>query len=412
MLLPDVALRPLPIQLQIVEHLRKVAPELWNWYAEPRTEAAEFEEAQQVRLELLKCSVRLERETHPKVFAAVEAAASALQIELPITLYQSAVDNERNAALWFLPDEVHIVLSGPIEDGLDDAELTALCAHELAHHALYQMEQGAYLVADRILKSAMVDPAAPESARITGARYRRAMEIYADRAALGVVGSLDAVIGCLLKTATGLKRIDAAAFVRQSEEILERDPGLRSKGLTHPEAFLRARAAAAFALPEEDAEAKVLRWIEGPLDIESLDLIDQHRVQALTLELIRATLAPTWMRSEALFAHARAFDAAWNEQQLDAPIDLAALGQKLAQEGTTLHDYWCYVLLDFAALSRDEEDLALWRGLEIAEHFAARERLLELARKELGRTKKALDKLAKDAPRLIEKLTATEGEAR
>jgi hypothetical protein len=399
-LLPAEALRPLPVQRRLVDHLKTHAPALWAWHAaQPPQRNAEA-----VRLELLKTSVRLLPEAEPKLFDAARAAMRALGRELPLTLYQSAVESGRNAALWFLPEEVHIVLSGALEDELAEAELVALFAHELAHHALFYSEDGAFRVAHQILASALEEEGAPPSARQSARRYLRAMEVYADRAALAAAGSLDAVVGCLVKTATGLKRVDAAAFVRQAEEVLEKDPGLRSKGLTHPEAFLRARAAAAFARDEDDAEEKVMRWIEGPLDVERLDLVDQHRVQQRTRALLRAALAPEWMRSDELLAHARAFEPDLDPLALESSVDAAALGALLRDEGAGLLDYWCYLLLDLAALSEDESDLALWRGLELAEHFGGRERLSELARSELARTKKALEKLAKDAPAKIAKL--------
>jgi Zn-dependent protease with chaperone function len=397
---PADALRPLPLQRRYVEHLRSAAPELWAWHAAQ----APARHAEALRLQLLKTSVRLEPEAEPKLFAAARAAQGALGIDLPLTIYQSALAEGRNAALWFLPEELHVVLSGPLEDELGEAELVALFAHELAHHALYRVEEGAFRIAGQILDSALQEPDAPPSARASALRYRRAMEVYADRVALAAARSLEAAVGCLLKTATGLKRIDAEAFVRQAEEVLEKDPNLRSQGLTHPEAFLRARALAAFARDEEQAEEKVVRWIEGELELERLDLLDQHRVQGLTRELLRAALAPEWMRSDELLAHARAFEPELDPLAIESTCDAAALGARLAAEGAGLRDYWCYLLLDLAALSEDGSDLALWRGLELAEHFDARERLQELARSELGRTKKALEKLAKDAPEKIARL--------
>ncbi|MBK9383293.1 MAG: hypothetical protein IPN34_00500 [Planctomycetes bacterium] len=404
MLSPADALRPLPLQRRYVDHLRSQAPALWAWHQAQAPER----HAEALRLQLLKTSVRLEPEAEPKLFAAARAAQGALGVELPLTIYQSAVTEGRNAALWFLPNELHIVLSGPLEDELGEAELVALFAHELAHHALYRAEDGAFRIASQILDSALQEPDAPPSARASALRYRRAMEIFADRAALAAAGSLEAAVGCLLKTATGLKRIDAAAFVRQAEEVLEKDPNLRSQGLTHPEAFLRARSLAAFARDEEQAEEKVVRWIEGELELERLDLLDQHRVQQRTRELLRAALAPEWMRSDELLAHARAFDPEMDPLALESTCDEAALGARLAAEGPGLRDYWCYLLLDLAALSEDSSDLALWRGLELAQHFDGRERLLELARTELGRTKKALEKLAKDAPGKIAQLEQRE----
>ena len=71
-----------------------------------------------VRLELLKATVRLDRETHSALYAAADDDARTLAIDAPITLYQAPGAEGANAALWFLPGEAHVILRGPVATAL------------------------------------------------------------------------------------------------------------------------------------------------------------------------------------------------------------------------------------------------------------------------------------------------------
>lgn len=400
---PVDALEPLRYQRVLAQELERRAPAAWRWIA--AQDAASDPEA--LRLELLKSCVRLEPEAHARLHAAAAHAAQALGTGAELHLYQSPLGTGLEASLWYLPGEVHLVLGGPVESVLDDAELRWLFGHELAHHRLWSMEEGRYRIVDRLLRANAARAEADAAQVLSAERWSRAVEVWADRAALAVDGELEAAVSCLVKITTGLRNVDALAFVRQAEEVLARDPALSSAGQTHPETFLRARALAAFARGEEGAEARVLRWIEGPLGLERLDLLDQWELEVQTQELVRRLLRPHWMRREALLAHARAFDPALDAARLDAAPD-DEQGWSFGEEGQSLEDYLAYLLLDFAALDPEGEEVAMVRCLEVAARLGVEERFVELVRSELGRTKKAVDQLRRTAP---ERRAALEGKS-
>lgn len=64
-------------------------------------------------------------------------------------------------------------------------------------------------------------------------------------------------------------------------------------------------------------------------------------------------------------------------------------------------EYFCYVLLDFAAVDKQLEDAALAHVLGVADRLGLGERFGKLARKELRLTLKAFKELEQRAPELI-----------
>src|SRR4029434_8591240 len=114
--------------------------------------------------------------------------------------------------------EAHIVFTGPILSTLKGAELDALIAHELAHYRLWDMDDGDYLVADRLLMAAANDPRAASSHVQTARRFRLYAEVFADRGSLAGCGQLEAAVAALVKTETGLPEVSAKSYLRQADE--------------------------------------------------------------------------------------------------------------------------------------------------------------------------------------------------
>ena len=69
---------------------------------------------------------------------------SRLELNIPLTIYQAQQSSQLNAALYYIPGEAHIVLSGPIISLLNDIELRSVLGHELAHYHLWQQENGIF----------------------------------------------------------------------------------------------------------------------------------------------------------------------------------------------------------------------------------------------------------------------------
>src|SRR3954467_13302834 len=185
----------------MVAYLKEKEPELWSWAssAEVREEYAE-----EIRTGLLKSNYRLDVEGHPDVVERCATVAERLEVTAPVTLYQAAGGFGLNAMLCHLPGEAHIVFTGPILANLTGVELDAVLAHELSHYRLWEMENGDFLVADRLLLAAANDPQSAACHVQTARRFRLYTEIFADRGAFAGSGELDGTVAALIKTETGL----------------------------------------------------------------------------------------------------------------------------------------------------------------------------------------------------------------
>src|SRR5687767_1893175 len=117
---PDFNLRAHPYQEALANYLRTEEPETWAWFDSAE---AQSNYAESLRLELLKQTYRLDAPAHPELFAAVAEAKSRLGLEVSVTVYQSQSAGELNAALYFLPGEVHIVFQGGVLQLLNPGEL-------------------------------------------------------------------------------------------------------------------------------------------------------------------------------------------------------------------------------------------------------------------------------------------------
>lgn len=396
-------LEPLPYHADIRSHLEKDHPETWSWFASGsfRQEAVE-----NVRLELLKSAYRLEREPHATLYERVDRARSALGLEKPVVVFQDQQNAELNAWVAYLPDEIDIVLSGPILERLDGDELTALFGHELAHYHLYDRWDRAYLVSADILTTMANDRQAEASHEESDRLYHLMTEIYADRGALLACESLATTVSMLVKVTTGLAEVSADSYLRQSSEILEH--GLEgASGLTHPETYLRVAALDLWhdASPEDHpaVETKIRRMIEGPLKLDALDLLGQRRWEDLTRRFLARFLCSDGLRSETHIAHACLFffdfEASENVPGDDDDTLFEALREGLGEGG--MGDYLCYLVLDFAALESGLEEETLAAGFTLLEPLGLADRLEEVAARELPLEPKHVTTIRSNAPQIV-----------
>ena len=386
-------LAPLAYHRAVVAYLQAQEPEVWSWAS--RAEA-EKEYLERMRTMLLKECYRLEADGHPELIDSCRRVAERLGIRVPITLYQAHGESGMNAALYSAPGEAHVVFTGPVLSRLQGAELEAVLGHELAHYVLWDAENHAHLVADRIMNSAAGDVRCSASHVHTARRMRLYTEVFADRGGYSGCGNLDAAVAALVKMATGLERVSATSYLRQAEELFARvERGNQEHD--HPDLFIRARALRLWSEGDAGLDAWLAAEIEGDATIDSLCLIGQQRVAQLTRRLISELLQPKWMQTDALVGHAKSFFADFRPGALEPvqPEDLSAL------KAAGAPDYWCYLLLDFARADRDLDDVPLAHSLTIGCRLALNERFEPLVIKELGMTQRQLTKLLKDAPELL-----------
>jgi Zn-dependent protease with chaperone function len=392
----DHSLLPLPYQDALADYLKAEEPETWAWFdsAEVKSEFAE-----NLRLELLKQTFRLDATTYPELFAALHDAQVKLGVDSPVTIYQAQGNNQLNAAIYHLPGEAHIVLEGAVLQLLNPAELRAVLGHELAHHQLWG-GTGRMLLADRILQTMAADPRAQPSHFESHRLMRLYTEIYADRGSLRVIGDPHVVISALVKLATGLTQVDPASYIRQAEEIFARSK-VKTEGVSHPEAFIRARAVMLWAENAPNVEQEIVRMIEGDRSLDKLDLLGQQRMTAFTRRWLQLFLRPSWIRTDAVRGQARLFfpdfDFATEGHRDDALVEA------LRDASTSVRDYFCYLLLDFSAVDAELEMEPLKAAFILASELGWDERLEALAVKELKVKKREAQKLRAEARASVEK---------
>jgi hypothetical protein len=373
------ALAPLPYHLTVVDYLRRHEADVWRWAGE-RT--ASLDQRDALRAMLLRGTYRIEREAHPDIHAALALAMERLGIDVPATLYQSP-GAEMNAALFYVPGEVHIIVQGALLERLAPDELLAVLGHELAHYLLWAHGDGELLVADRILEQAAISDGASASHRETCRRYALHTELFADRGAAVAAAAAGPAIAALVKVQTGMHAVDPDAYLRQAEEI-EAQERQASNAPTHPETFLRARALALWWQGSESIDGWLEARLHGPLQLERLDLPGQIQVQQHTRGLIAWFLAGTDLASDAMLAHVRMLFPDWAGSE--TTLNPAALQERVLQP------YWNALLMDLALADPDQQDAALLRAGQVARLLGSFDAFEATLRRDAGMNKRELDR--------------------
>src|SRR6266568_1718606 len=114
------------------------------------------------------------------------------------------------------------------------------------------------------------------------------------------------VVASLVKIQTGLSQVSAASYLKQAEEIFA-NGNVATEGVSHPEAFIRARALALWQEQRSDSTEQISAMIEGAATLEELDLIGQRRLTVATRRLLQCLLRPKWFQTPATLGHAKLF---------------------------------------------------------------------------------------------------------
>jgi Zn-dependent protease with chaperone function len=393
----------LPYHAAVASHLRTGESALWAWFESDQTSASYSD---RVKLELLKSTYRLTRTDRPDLYASADTAIEKLGVELPVTIYQrQGGADAANAALVFLPDEAAIMLMGNIGELLNETEMLALLGHEIAHHRLYTMEGGQYFTAARLLGWCVEQPGCEAAFAETDRLFQLHTEIFADMGALHVTGDRDAVIASLVKVTTGLKAVTPSSYLEQAEEILEKYKQ-GSEGLSHPELFIRAKALDLLATdPPGIGQTELL--VRGPLDVKRLDLLGQGALSALSRKFVDHLLTPAFMRNDYTLNLAERYFPSYREGDVGPEggdvAETKALKAEVAATAKSCHDYFAYLLLDFATVDPECGDAQLAWSLDLAGQIGIFPVYEPIARKELKRKKDELTKLKRGAAQMIEK---------
>jgi len=274
-----IALRAPQYLRNLKLHLQAEEPELWQWFTES-SERADSAASTGAEVELLKSAIHLDGGPYGSATAEALLLAARLGLDDEIAVYQSS-----NARVMTFGGKIHIVFSGDLLELLEDTELRAVLLHELAHIALWRLDDGDYHILDAMIHRLADESTANEVAE-SARRVRLHTEVWADSVALLVLQDLPTVVSTLMKTSSGLRHVDPDAYLRQAERILAEDSSAGTAH-THPDHHLRV---ACLALPADVAgrDDQVARLVEGPDDLDTIDLLGQLRVQSLAAQVLVA----------------------------------------------------------------------------------------------------------------------------
>ena len=189
---------------------------------------------------------------------------------------------------------------------LTAAEFRALLAHELSHFL-------AVAVLERRVSRYGANPGGDDTrpgrrhtAFCRARLFALYSELFCDRAALLMTGEPLVVISMLLKVETQLDEVSPESYLRQADEVFGRGPAT-TEGLSHPEAFIRARSLKLWSDNDPQCHASIQEMLEGRPALNNLDLLAQRKVAELTRRLMNVLLSHRWMQTVPVLAHARIF---------------------------------------------------------------------------------------------------------
>jgi predicted SprT family Zn-dependent metalloprotease len=391
----------LAYHVELRDYLKSHERELWNWFASARAQA---DYTENLRLDLLKSTYRLDANSHAELYQSVLEAKSRLELDIPITLYQAQHSPQLNATLYFIPGEGHVVFSGPILTLLTTEELKSVIGHELAHHHLWGRDSGEYHIADRLIQAVANDPRASASHEQTARRYQLYTEIFADRGSLCVTGDVNTVVAGLVKIQTGLSQVSAPGYLRQAEEIFAQG-NLATEGVSHPETFIRARALVQWRDLRENALSHIAGMIEGTAALDDLDLMGQARLTKATRRLLEHFLQPKWFQTPGVLGHAKLFFADFKP---GATRDATVLAD-LKFNDAKLQEFLCYLLLDFVTADPELVEMPLAAALELSRQLEVDAPFEKLAAKELKMKARDVRKIKEQAAEILAKAEVSGG---
>ena len=175
------------------------------------------------RTELLGTAVKVSDQQFPRVFEAAKTAGAALRVRVP-PMFASPTSSLQVKVLG-TEDAPHLIVNLELAEKLDETELVAAIAHELAHvqnghilytTALYYLQHSAAFFVRWVVQPAIM----------TLQAWSRRAEVTCDRASLLAVKDLDKTLLALVRRELGLER--GSAF--NADEYLRALPDV-SKGI-------------------------------------------------------------------------------------------------------------------------------------------------------------------------------------
>lgn len=381
-----MSLLPLSYHLKVCDHFKQQS-KTWDFFHSAKTKE---DQLQQFKTELLKNTYKFDPASDRKIYDKVDLAKDKLGMkDLPVTVYQAQYTDELNASIVFLGQEAHIVFSGRVIQMLTEDELLAVIAHELTHVKLYTMLDNDLEVAVRII-TAIANNYNSEAAYYETARlFKLYTEIFCDRGACMVLNDAVPVISSLVKIATGLDSVKTENYLKQADEIFNTDKKTKAETISHPENFIRARAADLWLKQQEGHEAEIVRMIEGNVGLDELDIFGQRSLSDLTKNLLNLYLKPKWFQSTMVLSQARQYFPEFSSAA--AGMLDAKLMDRIEGSHNSIKEYLAYVLLDFALLDSTLEEIPMGWAFQFSEDVQLKDPFEAIVKKEMKLSDKKLN---------------------
>lgn len=220
------------------------------------------------RTELLGTAVKVTDQQYPRVWQAAKAAGAALRVRVPSVF--AAPSESIKVKVLGTEDAPHLIVNLALAEKLDDTQLLAAIAHELAHiqnghifygTALHYLSHSAAFFVRWVVQPAIM----------TLQAWSRRAEITCDRAALLAVKDLDKTLQAMVSLELGVDQ--GAAF--NAEEYLRTVPEVK-KGIgrytelfrSHPNLPKRVQALRLFAGSAMYAQATGVDPVGKPTLVE------------------------------------------------------------------------------------------------------------------------------------------------
>lgn len=399
-------LATLPYHDRLKEHFKE-QKKLWDFFS---GEDKRKEQVENYKLELLKNTYKFDKEKENHLYSLLEKAKEKLGLsDVQGTFYQASYTEDINANVVYHDKEAHFVFSGLLLRLLNDDELLAVIAHELAHIRFSLMHNGEFEVCERIVLAIANSSGQSDQVYYNTARlFRLHTELFCDRGALLVCGEIGPVISALVKSATGLDNIDVDSYLKQATEALEKTQDEGSKAFSHPENFIRVKAIEWWKGEADSANEKILAMLQGQQGLDQLDLFQQEELHQFTLKFLQLFLKPNWFRTGLVLSHARQFYTDFqvkDEHYLDT-----ALLDKLSAFPESIKTYLAYILYDFVQLDPALEQVPLGWAFQFSEDLLIKEAFMLCVKKEQGLSEKRLQVQREEALQAFRNLKEGESE--
>ena len=176
------------------------------------------------RTELLGTAVKVTDQQYPRVFNAAKAAGEQLRVRVPVVF--AAPSKSFKVKVLGTEDAPHLIVNMELAETLDDTELVAAIAHELAHvqngHILYTTALHYLNNSAAFFVRWVVQPAI-----MTLQAWSRRAEVTCDRASLLAVRDLDKALTSLVRIEMGTEK--GSQF--NAEEYLRALPDAKKSGI-------------------------------------------------------------------------------------------------------------------------------------------------------------------------------------